>query len=375
MGVEVAQYIGQLVPTNPPSTDGVKEGDNHLRLIKAALQATFPSLTFAIEFKSATKEVLEQTTLPLMRAEMEVPGLVDDNELTGALRVKHTDDGAAASERVSFIRTSASPTADDLLHILRFLGMNSLATETVYGGFGARLKSPTAAGEAGELYWEVTYAGAEVERLRLGRGLYTPSATDGDKGPETFNLAGGLYFNGAGPFLPPTLGTAGQALLSTGLTTTPTFQWPAIVQIKRTQSAAVDSTPLVIPYDTSKPQSGEGKEFFTRTITPKSVTNILEVEVLANVTVSSASANCIGALFLDAEVDARASAASEVSVAGEPTQLKISYEMVAGSLTEKTFRFRAGPDVAATLTLNGEAAASKLGDTLFSSIKVTERAP
>lgn len=44
MGLESATYLNDLVSTNPASSDGKSEGDDHLRLIKAVLQATFPGL-------------------------------------------------------------------------------------------------------------------------------------------------------------------------------------------------------------------------------------------------------------------------------------------------------------------------------------------
>lgn len=43
MGLETGTYLSDLVPTNPLSTDDQKYGDDHLRLIKAAAQATFPN--------------------------------------------------------------------------------------------------------------------------------------------------------------------------------------------------------------------------------------------------------------------------------------------------------------------------------------------
>lgn len=43
MGLESATYIDDLVSTNPVVGDNVFEGDDHLRIIKAVLQATFPS--------------------------------------------------------------------------------------------------------------------------------------------------------------------------------------------------------------------------------------------------------------------------------------------------------------------------------------------
>lgn len=48
MALESATYISGLVSTNPTSSDNVGEGDNHLRLIKSTLLATFPSVTGAV---------------------------------------------------------------------------------------------------------------------------------------------------------------------------------------------------------------------------------------------------------------------------------------------------------------------------------------
>lgn len=45
MSVESANYINQLNSSYPAATDGLKEGDDHIRLIKSVLQNTFPNLT------------------------------------------------------------------------------------------------------------------------------------------------------------------------------------------------------------------------------------------------------------------------------------------------------------------------------------------
>lgn len=42
MPLETGSYIGDLVTTNPASSDAVGAGDDHLRLIKSTLKATFP---------------------------------------------------------------------------------------------------------------------------------------------------------------------------------------------------------------------------------------------------------------------------------------------------------------------------------------------
>jgi len=48
MGLETGMYISDLVATNPLAGDLRSEGDDHLRLIKAAIKATFPNLNGAV---------------------------------------------------------------------------------------------------------------------------------------------------------------------------------------------------------------------------------------------------------------------------------------------------------------------------------------
>lgn len=49
MGLEAATYISQLNPTNPVgAVDPVGQGDDHLRLIKSVLQASFPNINGAV---------------------------------------------------------------------------------------------------------------------------------------------------------------------------------------------------------------------------------------------------------------------------------------------------------------------------------------
>ena len=42
MGLEIATYISDLVATNPSTSDPLAQGDDHIRLMKAALKASFP---------------------------------------------------------------------------------------------------------------------------------------------------------------------------------------------------------------------------------------------------------------------------------------------------------------------------------------------
>jgi len=48
MGLETGTYISDLNSSNPAAGDPVNEGDDHLRLIKATVKASFPSVTGAV---------------------------------------------------------------------------------------------------------------------------------------------------------------------------------------------------------------------------------------------------------------------------------------------------------------------------------------
>lgn len=52
MTIEASQFINQLNPSFPRSTDLLKEGDDHIRMIKASLQRTFPNFTGSIKWPS-----------------------------------------------------------------------------------------------------------------------------------------------------------------------------------------------------------------------------------------------------------------------------------------------------------------------------------
>jgi len=48
MALETATYISGLISTNPVATDGLAQADDHMRLIKSTIKATFPNVAGAI---------------------------------------------------------------------------------------------------------------------------------------------------------------------------------------------------------------------------------------------------------------------------------------------------------------------------------------
>jgi len=58
MPLETAQYIHQLNPANPASADRLQQGDDHIRMVKSALKATFPKIDAPLD---ASAEFLNKT--------------------------------------------------------------------------------------------------------------------------------------------------------------------------------------------------------------------------------------------------------------------------------------------------------------------------
>ena len=63
MALEAATYITDLSASNPLAGDLQSQGDDHLRLLKSVLQATFPNGSRAFRFTSVISPVSADTSL------------------------------------------------------------------------------------------------------------------------------------------------------------------------------------------------------------------------------------------------------------------------------------------------------------------------
>ena len=144
-----------------------------------------------------------------------------------------------------------------------------------------------------------------------------------------------------------------------------------VVQVVNTQTGAVATGTTVILWDDTIPQITEGNEYMTLAITPTHASNILVIDVVAILNASSVN-YVTGALFKDATADALAAAAFYQEGASRAQPLNFTHRMVAGGTSAITFRFRAGPSGAATVTFNGEVGGRKFGGVMASSITITE---
>lgn len=101
-----------------------------------------------------------------------------------------------------------------------------------------------------------------------------------------------------------------------------------------------------IPYDDTIPQSSEGVEVITRSITPNNASNILKI--VANISIQLVGVNTVGsiALFRNSETDSIAATPSTGGSTGgslgPSTTAKLIWYVVAGTTSSVTFKIRAG---------------------------------
>lgn len=99
MGLESATFINQLVDTNPTGADNASQGDNHIRLIKSAIKATFPNITGAV--------TVSHTDLNSVTGKLNLTG----GTLTGALNGTTASFSGTVTATGGFVGNAATATA------------------------------------------------------------------------------------------------------------------------------------------------------------------------------------------------------------------------------------------------------------------------
>lgn len=132
MGLEAGTFVNDLTVTNPAGGDGKSQGDDHLRLIKSVLKATFPLAIGARKFQDLT-------------------------------------DSAADTLTWTLYRKSATPAPADLLASYAISGDSSTAIERVYARFQAAILTATNGAEDGQILLKTMVAGAEVALMTIDK--------------------------------------------------------------------------------------------------------------------------------------------------------------------------------------------------------------
>ena len=146
----------------------------------------------------------------------------------------------------------------------------------------------------------------------------------------------------------------------------------AVLQVRHFQTGAVDNTTTTIPNDDTIPQNNEGGEFMTLSITPKSASNKLLIQVVMCGGANDGARQITSALFQDSTANALATVGHyQVQSTGMVT-VTFNHYMTAGTTSATTFKVRGGASIG-NYTLNGYNNTTRtMGGVTASSITITE---
>lgn len=136
-------------------------------------------------------------------------------------------------------------------------------------------------------------------------------------------------------------------------------------------SAAPANITALIPDDNTIPQSSEGVQIVTASITPLSATSDLVVEFVINIGATSWTSQATAALFRDSGVNAVYATGGFVSYG--TAQMLGRFKVSAGSVAPTTFKVRVGRQGANSVYVNSiDGVNNSFGGVGISSLTVTE---
>lgn len=143
-----------------------------------------------------------------------------------------------------------------------------------------------------------------------------------------------------------------------------------VQRVEATPITTYASITTALPFDDTIPQSGEGAEVITVSITPTNATNRLVIRAQFCGTSNTATATII-ALFQDSTADALKTAVVGHTANGLVI-INLVYEMAAGTTSATTFKIRAGNNTGATTYVNGNLTSRQFGGNLACTLSVEE---
>lgn len=152
------------------------------------------------------------------------------------------------------------------------------------------------------------------------------------------------------------------------------FEQNKLIQRAYSSTVAATTGTTTVPEDDTKPQSTEGDQYLSITITPTNASNILRFHVCVPVS-NSAAGSMAMSLFQDAAASALATVFDRIP-AGVGLTMNLYYEMTAGTTSSTTFKIRVGNSSAGTTQINSaNASGREYGGASVASIAVEEVTP
>jgi hypothetical protein len=144
----------------------------------------------------------------------------------------------------------------------------------------------------------------------------------------------------------------------------------ALLQVQSATYTSNADLSTTIPNDDTVPQSSEGTEILTVSITPTSASSLIEIEFVG--AGSGAASGCIiAALFKDSGANALQVSTTVAGSATLPSSLALLYHESAGSTSARTYKIRVGMS-SGTCRLNGTTSARLYGGAAAAMLVVRE---
>ena len=112
---------------------------------------------------------------------------LDGSNFFSANQILQSTDGGGSGPFLVLDHNSPSPAVNDQIAAVLFRGRDSAAQTIDYGSIYVLLDDPAAGSVDGRFGFYIPIANNYAWRLHIGAGVYTPSATGGDKGNGTIN--------------------------------------------------------------------------------------------------------------------------------------------------------------------------------------------
>ena len=140
-----------------------------------------------------------------------------------------------------------------------------------------------------------------------------------------------------------------------------------------TSSNTAASSTTAIPFDDTIPQSSEGTQLTTVSITPKNASNILEIDFFCPlISTDSASKKATFSLFQDSTANALNTVTQEIAASSQPSFITLKHKMSAGTTSATTFKIRFGCDDTSTCYVLSNGGTEKYGTACNYSLTVKE---
>lgn len=199
MGLETGTYISDFVDTNPAASDNMSQGDDHIRWVKSAVLATFPSITGAVTATHTQLNTVKQFSYPAVAAD-----IASDAVTTAKILDANVTTAKIADDAVTYAKMQNVSATDRLLG-RDTAGAGNTEELTVSGGIEF-----TGSGgiQTGAFTGDVTKAAggtaltiaadavtlAQMQNISTGKLLGRSTAGSGD--PEQITASTGLTLSG-----------------------------------------------------------------------------------------------------------------------------------------------------------------------------------